>query len=127
MTLAITPLYAGLLTLLYLLLSVRVIRQRKNQQTALGPGEGELLRRVRVHGNFAEYTPLALLLLGFAETQGTAGWAIHLLCAALLSGRCIHAFGVSQEKEDFRLRVAGMACTFTVLGVTALILIVHGL
>jgi hypothetical protein len=64
---------------------------------------------MRVHANFAEYVPFALLLATFIEMQGTRAWLIHLLCLALVAGRVIHAYGVSQEHENFRLRMAGMA------------------
>ena len=36
-----------------------------------------------------------------------------------VAGRVIHAYGVSQEHENFRLRMAGMATTLTVLAVMA--------
>ena len=65
----ITALYAGLLAPLFLLLSVRVIRQRRGAKVAVrgDGGDAMLLRRMRVHANFAEYVPLALLLMALAE------------------------------------------------------------
>lgn len=33
----------------------------------------------------------------------------------LLTGRVVHAVGVSQEDENFALRVTGMALTFTAI------------
>ena len=38
----------------------------------------------------------------------------------LIAGRLIHACGVGREPEVLRIRVAGMALTFTVLIVAAL-------
>jgi uncharacterized membrane protein YecN with MAPEG domain len=35
-------------------------------------------------------------------------------------GRAIHAYGVSQVQEDYRLRSTGMAIRFAVIAVTAL-------
>lgn len=70
---------------------------------------------MRVHSNFAEYVPLCLILLGFAELQGTLSIIVHLLCLCLVLGRILHAYGVSQMQEKFRFRVAGMALTFTCL------------
>jgi uncharacterized membrane protein YecN with MAPEG domain len=75
--------------------------------------------QMRIHANFAEYVPFALLLATFIEMQGTRAGLIHLLCLALVAGRVIHAYGVSQEHENFRLRMAGMATTLTVLAVMA--------
>ena len=79
---------------------------------------------MRVHANFVEYAPFALLLLAFAEMQGAYGPLIHVLAGALLIGRCVHAYGLSREREDFRMRVGGMILTFSVIGITAAMLLV---
>lgn len=73
MLLTVTPVYAGLMGLLFVLLSVGVIRARRESGVALGDGgDRALLRRQRVHGNFAEYVPLGLVLLMCAEATGVA-------------------------------------------------------
>ncbi len=114
--LAVTPIYAGLLALLFVALSLRVIGLRRQANVALGHGQDiRLERRLRVHANFAEYAPLALMLIALAELQGNPAWLLHGLGLALLLGRMLHAFGVSQEPEDYRFRVTGMAMTFSVL------------
>ena len=82
-----------------------------------------LERKMRVHANFAEYVPFALLLATFVEMQGRPALLIHLLCLALVVGRVVHAYGVSQEHENYRLLTIGMATTFTVLAVMAMALI----
>lgn len=112
----ITPLYAALLVLVFIALTVQVIRFRQRYQVALGDGgHAELGRAIRVHANFVEYVPLALLLLFFAEYQGLSGWLVHLLGAALLLGRVLHAYGVSKVRENLRFRISGMALTFSML------------
>ncbi len=116
----VVALYAALLALLYLGLGLRVIRLRRRLKVAVGDGgQPELQRAVRVHANFAEYVPLALVLLLLAELQGAPAWLLHALGLALLVGRLIHARGVSRTREDFRWRVAGMTLTFPVLLVPA--------
>ena len=83
---------------------------------AIGPGgEPVLLKAVRAHGNFAEYVPIALLLMIFTELRTDGTLLIHVLGALLLVGRLTHAYGISQLKENYRFRVAGMALTFTVI------------
>ena len=77
-----------------------------------------------MQGNFAEYAPLILLLLWLVETSAYPAWVVHGLGAALLAGRVLHAYGVSQAREDFRFRVAGMMLTFATLGVSAGLLVV---
>ena len=64
----ILPVYAALLALLFVLLSIRTIRTRHSRKVALGHGDDPaMLRAMRVHANFAEYVPLALLLIYFVE------------------------------------------------------------
>lgn len=124
MTPVIVPVYAAILALVFVALSLRVIRCRRRDQIAVGHGDSaELLRAARVQGNFAEYVPLALLLLAWVETRGFPGYLVHGLCLLLLAGRVAHAFGMSQNPEDFRFRVGGMVATFFVLSGAALLLI----
>jgi hypothetical protein len=68
---SVTSFYAGLLAFLFIGLSVRVIRFRRGKHIAIGDGDDPSLRRaMRVHANFAEYVPLALILIAFVEMGG---------------------------------------------------------
>jgi hypothetical protein len=120
---AITSLYAGVLALIFVVLSVLVIRARGAHKVSLGTANVAVERAVRAHGNFAEYVPFALLLMAIGELDGLPAWAMHMLGVLLLAGRLTHAFGISREPEDFRFRVAGMAMTFTTIGLAALALL----
>ena len=112
----ILPLYAALLTLLFVALSIRTLRLRRRLRIGLGDaGNTQMLRAMRVHSNFAEYVPLALLMVYLVEAQGAHRVLVHALGLCLLIGRLSHAFGVSQTDENYRFRVAGMAMTFTTL------------
>jgi len=114
-------LYAGLLALLFVSLSVRTLRLRRHLRIAVGDAGSEvMLRAMRVHSNFAEYVPLALLLLYFVEALGSKPLVVHVLGASLFIGRIFHAIGVSQVNERFSLRVLGMAMTFTPIMVCSL-------
>lgn len=118
----ITPLFAGVLTLVYVYLSMRVISARGTNRIGLGDGGNvDLLRRMRVHSNFAEYAPLGLLLLLLAELQSVPAWVLLLVGFVLLAGRSIHAFGLSATTEIPGLRTVGMALTLTALIAGALI------
>lgn len=112
----ITPAYAAIFALLFVALSLRTIRLRRRARVAVGSGGDAVLERAaRVHANFAEYVPLALVLIYFAEIEAAGNAWVHGLCIALLAGRLLHAYGVSQVKENYRFRIAGMVLTFTVL------------
>ncbi|HEU4708176.1 MAG TPA: MAPEG family protein [Methylophilaceae bacterium] len=112
----IVPMYAALLALLFLLLSKRVINTRRKVRVAVGDGgNAELTRAIAVHNNFAQYVPLALLLLAFMELQRAQPMLLHVLGIILLLARVIHAYGVSQMQEPFRLRTVAVGMTFGVI------------
>ena len=117
----VTALYAGLLAPILVVLAVMVINRRRAARVAIGHGEDTLLlRRMRVHANFAEYVPLTLVLMGLAESLKTAPLLLHAVGITLLVGRLVHAYGVSQVNETLSYRVTGMLLTFTALIVGSL-------
>ena len=117
---AITALYAAAITLLFLALSVRVIRLRRAARIALGDGgERRLARAIRAHANCAEYAPIGIILIGLAESLSVPALLLHALGIGLVAGRVVHAYGVSQEPEDSRFRATGMGLTFTAIAVAA--------
>lgn len=125
---SITPLYAGLIALLFLGLTTRVILYRRAHRRNLGDeGDPVLLQRMRAHGNCAEYAPFGLLLLLLAELQGAPAVAVHLLGLTLLIGRILHGLGLSLRQQNFALRVGGMMLTLTMIALTALGLVLHAL
>lgn len=123
-----TPLYAALLALIFVALSIRTIRLRRRYRVGVGDGShAELQRAARVHANFAEYVPLALLLIYFVETGGGPLLLTHTLAIALLCGRLLHAWGVSQVRENYRYRTVGMVLTFSVILAACLYLLLERL
>lgn len=112
----IVAIYTALNLLLLVYLSFRVIGVRRANKIGLGDGgNDELLQRVRVHGNFTEYTPMALIGLFLMAGLAAAPLWLHGLGAALTLGRVLHAFGLSKNKGPSNPRVAGMLITFAVL------------
>jgi hypothetical protein len=125
---AVTPLYAGLSGLFFLVLSARVIQARGRAQVSLGTGEDPALQRaVRVHGNFAEYVPLTLLLMLAVEVMGITHWILHLAGTGMLLGRVAHAVSIGRAAHDLRLRVAGVVLTFASIAVLSLAAIAFSL
>jgi uncharacterized membrane protein YecN with MAPEG domain len=120
----IIGLYAAILAIVFVALSFRVINQRRSLRIAIGDsGSPEMLRAMRVHANFAEYVPLTLVMILLVEMSGARPWLLHILGAALVVGRLMHAYGVSQLKEVFAYRVTGMTITFSVLLTSAAFLV----
>lgn len=121
MSVSITPVFAGLLALLYVVLTVRVIAARRSERIGLGDqGNRKLMRRMRAHSNCAEYVPISLLLMLMLELMGAAPGLLWGLGTALVAGRLAHAYGFSAEPELGNLRIAGMVLTFAVIIVAAL-------
>ena len=117
-------LYAGLLGLMFLALSIRVIGGRRLARVGLGDGgDLGLQRRMRAQANFTEYVPIVLLLLLLlmllAELQGVSAWILHGVGACLVFGRIAHAVSISRDPEPSGGRVVGMAFTFTALGLSS--------
>ena len=124
----IVSVYAALLSFVYVALSIRTLSLRRRLKIGIGDaGNEQMLRAIRVHANFSEYVPIALILALLIELANSH-WAIsHFVCATLLMGRCIHAFGVSNRHENYTFRVTGMALTFTSICSSALVLLVDAL
>ena len=128
MILTVTPIYAALVALLFLVLSARVISYRRANMISLGDtGDKALLKRMRAQANCAEYAPLALFLMLVAELNGAPAFAVHLMGAALLGGRVLHAVGFSATPQKMILRQSGMLLTLGMILLSALGLIGHAL
>ena len=120
----ITPFYASLLAFIFVALSVRTLLLRRKLKIGVGAGENhQMLRAMRVHANFSEYVPFALLLSLMIELLNGLTSLVHFVCICLVIGRVLHAYGVSQSSENYNFRVSGMAFTFMSICTSALILI----
>jgi len=116
----VTPLYAGLLTLLFVLLSLRVVKFRQKGIPLGDGGDPKMLRVVRGHANFAEYVPLALLMMAVLELGRSSIYILHAIGIALILSRLLHAYALSYATRFRFGRVWGAALTFVVLVVEAL-------
>lgn len=123
----VTPLYAGLLVLWYLALVARVVQQRGRARVSLGDGGDTVLQRaIRGHANFAEYVPLALLLMAVLELSRTSIYVLHALGIALLVARLLHGYALSFTPHFRFGRTAGTAITAVVLLVEAVLCLYQG-
>jgi uncharacterized membrane protein YecN with MAPEG domain len=121
----VVPFYAAIFALIYIVLSIRVIRLRYEKRVSLGSGgEPALERAIRIHANFIEYVPLALILLTALEMQHSSRYLLHILCLLLLIGRICHFLGLSRENTANPLRGAGVMLTVLVLAIAAIMLII---
>lgn len=115
--LSVTPIYAILLTLLFLTLSVRVIIARRTEKIAYGSGENtDTVALIRAQQNCAEYIPIALLLLLMAELQDVGSFWLHICGLTFTIGRYLHGYAMGFNRKFFFGRVGGTALTLTGLG-----------
>lgn len=112
----ITLLFASLHILLMLALASRVVMHRRTHRIGIGHGgDSRLARKVRAHGNFIEYVPLALLMLGLLELSGLGAMWLWGLGGTLLLARVLHAYGLSRHAGISPGRFWGVILTWGVL------------
>ncbi|TLU64089.1 glutathione S-transferase [Thalassotalea litorea] len=125
-SLTITGFYAGILALLYIALSFKVIGLRRRLKIGLGDGgDKELSKAIRVHGNFVEYVPFALLLLAILEINNGSQFVMHALGGALVTCRFLHAIGIAKSSGKSWQRFVGVLGTFLAMLILAIMNIAY--
>jgi uncharacterized protein len=122
----VTPLYAGLLALFFVILSARVVNLRRRGIIFGDNGDVGVIRIVRAQANFAEYVPLALLMLALLEMGRFSIYLLHALGIALVIARLLHGVALSFGWQIRFGRVAGAALTFIVLLIEAVLCLYQG-
>ena len=117
--LKLTAIYAAILTFVYVKLTLNVINLRRQNEVSLGDGGREDLQQaIRSHGNFAEYVPLGLILLGCLEANHIHWTIVLLLGGVFTTGRLFYAKAFLEATPNVDLGVTGMK--FTLWGLQAL-------
>ena len=123
----VTPLYTGLLALWLLVLSVRVVRIRQRGIAFGDNGDVNLARVIRAQANFAEYVPLALLMMGFLEVSRFSIYLLHAFGITLLVARLFHGAALSFGWQPRAGRVTGATLTLIVMLIEAVLCVYQGL
>lgn len=94
-------------------LAARILNIRMKQRIAHGDGgDSRLAARMRAHANFAEYTPIVLILIALIELAvGTNLW-LWLAGGAYVVARILHPIGMDGWMPA---RQAGTVGTFTAM------------
>jgi uncharacterized membrane protein YecN with MAPEG domain len=112
----IITLYAGMLGICYIGLSFYVIKGRFKNRVSIGDGGSEdMQKRIRLHGNFMEYVPLALILIFLVEGSGFPPIWTHVLGGALVVARLLHIYGFALKEGTSFGRFVGTLTTFIVI------------
>ena len=123
----VTPLYAGLLAILFFVLSIRVVQMRGTGISLGDGGNPGMLRRIRGHANFAEYVPLILIMMAMLELSKFSIYVLHAMGITLFVARLLHGYALSfTEKFKFG-RFWGTLLTYIVMVVAGVLCIYQGL
>jgi hypothetical protein len=75
------------------------------------PENMELAQRVRVHQNFLEYVPIALILMGVIEINGGSTTFLHVFGIVLIISRIAHSVGLKHDNMGHPGRIIGAGGT----------------
>lgn len=123
----ITQIYAGILGLIFCVLSIYVILNRKRLHISLGSGDDHLTRSIAVHTNFIQYTVFFIVLLFLCEKSGMFQYFVHIFGVLFTVGRLLHIYGllVMEKKPmpQYLPRVLGMILTLNSIAILSVAVI----
>lgn len=112
--LPITSLFAAAFAVALVALSFPISLRRMKVGDMVGDSTDEdLRRRIRAQGNFIEYIPLGVLLLGLVEAQAGNTLVVVTIGSLMVFGRVLHAIGMFSSSGP--LRGFGMIFTYLAL------------
>jgi uncharacterized membrane protein YecN with MAPEG domain len=115
-------LYAALCALILIGLSLYVILGRATMRVGIGDGGNpQMLLRMRMHANFVEYVPFALVLIYFVQLAGYSVWVVHILGISLVASRLAHVEGLRKSRNTSPGRFWGIVGTLLVILAAALL------
>jgi uncharacterized membrane protein YecN with MAPEG domain len=121
---SITACYLAVLALLYVALSLQVIRLRRSHRAAFGDSDSAALRSaIRAHAHFAEYVPITVLMVAMLEMAGASALRVHGLMGALVLARLLHPLGMYAAPNTWQFRIGrtgGVTITIALLVTCAL-------
>jgi uncharacterized membrane protein YecN with MAPEG domain len=122
----ITALLTGVFALTVCVLSVAVSLKRRELMVAYGDGGDRVLgARIRAHGNFIEYAPLALIALAMIEVTDGPPRLVWALAAAFLVARALHIVGMLMLYRTPWTRAAAMLLQHAAFAFAGIWLLTH--
>jgi hypothetical protein len=122
MPIAVTALYAGILSFIMVALAINVTIHRARLRVPMGDGSNPvMLRMIRLHGNAVEYLPLALVLMAIYELNGGAHVLLHIAGIVLILGRVLQTWNMWSTPIAGFGRIAGQSSTWLTIAALALL------
>ena len=87
-------------------------------------GNPALLRRMRAHANFAEYTPFVLILIAAIEMTGKGGKWLAVVGSIYMLARVSHALGMDKSEGNAMRGLGFMVTALTMLGLAAIAVLI---
>ena len=116
----VTSLYAALLGIMFVAITLRVALIRNSKMLSLGDGgDKQFNKLIRGQANFTETTPIALILILLLELQGAGSMTLHTLGIALLAGRIAHYLQLTGSIRSLLFRTSGMILTLGTIMIAA--------
>lgn len=122
MILPISLTVAGAAALINLWLAIRVGQVRTSQKVSIGDGGNDaVIRRMRAHSNFVEYTPFILILIALIEMAvGHPNW-LWAVAVLFIIGRIAHAIGMEGDNKGRMVGTIITMASLLGLGIAAIV------
>lgn len=114
---------AGAAALLNFWLAFRVGQVRTSEKISVGDGGNEkVIRRMRAHANFTEFTPFVLILIALIEIAlGGSVW-LWIVGAVFILARIAHGFGMDGIGKWRMIGTIGTMVILIGLAITAILI-----
>ena len=121
----VIALYAALLGLIFVPITLRVGMYRLKNKIYIGDGDDpQMLLRIRSQANFIETVPIALILFFAMESMGASATWLHALGITLVAGRILHYLGLAEIGPAIG-RPIGMTATLLSVLVASLWILIN--
>ena len=118
----ISILFTIIFIIFYLILTIITIKARKSTKVVYGDdGNKELIKAVRAHGNFFEFTVFFIISSFLLEILDAGPIYVLFINIVFLIGRISHAYSMLKEKIIFRM--VGMIATLISYAVNCIYLL----
>ena len=120
----VTALYLAVFAIFGGILAFLPGRIRGREGISIGDaGRPDLLLAMRRHGNFVEWVPYFMLMVGALELNGTGAGTLHAMGVTMLVARILHATGLRADTIQSLGRGIGAGGTLLLTLIAAVMLV----
>lgn len=116
MEINMVALVTAVLGLIFVYLSIQVIKLRNSEHISIGDGNNEtLLRAMRAQANFVEFSSIFLILYIYADLYEASLLLINIIGPIFVIGRLLHIYSIrvrEVKEQKINFRVIAIASNF---------------